>query len=251
MKRRSVFLCAVMLCVAAVSCSRNDNKLMTTYSVRMTDAPAPYSAVFIDLQGVEIIGTNGLPVPLNVHRGIYNLLDFSNGLDTIIATGIVEVATIQQVRLILGPDNTVVADGVIHHLSTPSAEQSGLKLQVNQALKAGVNYSMLLDFDANQSIVLEGNGNYKLKPVIRTVEPASSGSISGSISKVGILAFVTASSGISYSSSVNANGNFTIGGIPPGTYSVTLTPAFPFEAVTRTNVTVVAGATTGIGTIIL
>jgi hypothetical protein len=33
-------------------------------------------------------------------------------------------------------------------------------------------YHVLLDFDANKSIVKLGNGGYKLKPVIRTVETA-------------------------------------------------------------------------------
>jgi hypothetical protein len=54
----------------------------------------------------------------------------------------------------------------------PSAEQSGLKLQVNQTLQEGIMYHVLLDFDANKSIVKLGNGGYKLKPVIRTVETA-------------------------------------------------------------------------------
>jgi hypothetical protein len=41
----------------------------------------------------------------------------------------------------------------------------------------GIMYHVLLDFDANKSIVKLGNGGYKLKPVIRTVESAISGAI--------------------------------------------------------------------------
>jgi hypothetical protein len=42
-------------------------------------------------------------------------------------------------------------------LSTPSAEQSGLKLQVNQTLQKEYNVSYFL-IDANKSIVKLGNG---------------------------------------------------------------------------------------------
>ncbi len=223
----------------------------TTYSIRMTDAPAPFDAVYIDLQGVEITGNNGNTVLINVQTGIYNLLDFSNGVDTLIATGLLETTTVQQIRLILGSNNSVVLNGVSFPLSTPSAEQSGLKLQVHQILQAGVQYNVLIDFDANKSVILQGNGTYKLKPVLRTIETAISGAIRGKISPVGTLAIVTATSGIAYSSNVNANGDFLIMGLPAGTYEVTVTPALPLNSVIQNNITVTTGFTTNIGTIVL
>jgi hypothetical protein len=223
------------------------------YSVRMTDAPGPYSAVLIDLQGIEITGGGGKTVLLNVHTGVYNLLNFSNGIDTLIATGSLDDATVQQIRLILGPNNSVVINNVSYPLSTPSADQTGLKLQVHQTLLAGVLYKVLLDFDANQSIVDQGNGTYKLKPVIRTIETAISGSIKGKISPAGGLAFVTAVSAtnIIYSSNVTVTGDFLLAGLPAGTYSVTVTPALPAIPVIQNNITVTTGVTTNIGTIIL
>jgi hypothetical protein len=209
--------------------------------------------VYIDLQGVEITGDNGQTVLLNVHSGIYNLLNFSNGIDTLIATGSLEASGVQQIRLILGTNNSVVVNNVSYPLSTPSADQSGLKLQVHQTLQAGVMYYVLLDFDANKSIVETGNGTYKLKPVIRTIETPISGSIKGKISPAGALAFVTATSSASltYSSNVTSSGDFMLMGLPSGTYSVTITPVLPFAPVTRTNITVTTGVTTNIGTIAL
>jgi hypothetical protein len=46
------------------------------------------------------------------------------------------------------------------------------------------NVSCTFDFDANKSIVKLGNGGYKLKPVIRTVETAISGAIKGTITPI-------------------------------------------------------------------
>lgn len=249
MKKINVVLCIMLFGFILPSCKKDSTKSTYPYAVRMTDAPGPYNAVFIDLQGVEITGNDGKAVMLNVHPGIYNLLNFSNGIDTLIASGNLEVATVEQVRLILGTNNSVVVNNVSYPLSTPSAEQTGLKLQVHQTLQAAVLYSVLLDFDANKSIVDLGNGTYKLKPVIRTIEAALSGSVRGKISPAGILAYVTAVNSITYSTNVTASGDFLVAGLPSGIYTVIVTPALPLVPVTTTNVIVTTGVTTNIGTI--
>lgn len=253
MKKITLALCIISIGLFMTSCKKDSAKSSYPYSIRMTDAPGPYNAVYIDLQGVEITGDNGKTVLLNVHTGIYNLLNFSNGIDTLIATGSLETSNVQQIRLILGTNNSVVVNNVSYPLSTPSADQSGLKLQVHQTLQAGVMYSVLLDFDANKSIVETGNGTYKLKPVIRTIETPISGSIKGKISPIGTLAFVTATSpaSLTYSSNVTASGDFILMGLPSGTYSVTVTPLLPLAPVTRTNIIVTTGVTSNIGTIAL
>lgn len=250
MRMFKFLFCAAVLAVCLNACNKDSDKAKSTLAVHMTDAPAAYNAVNIDLQAVEVIGSSGATLMLNVTPGIYNLLDYANGLDTLIAMGTLEGGTtVEQIRLILGSNNTIVVDNVTHPLSTPSAEQSGLKLQVHKTLEAGVAYSILLDFDANQSIVQTGNGTYKLKPVVRTLEAAVSGSITGSIAPAGLIASVTATSsaGVAYSSAVAANGSFLIAGLPSGTYSVTITPALPHVPVTINNVTVTTGVVTQVG----
>jgi hypothetical protein len=254
MKKINIFLSIFFLVLIMTYCIKKAKdssppNASYPYQISMTDAPGPYDAVFIDLRGIEITGNNGKTVLMNVHTGIYNLLNFSNGIDTLIATCILETNTVQQIRLILGPNNSVVINNVSYPLSTPSAEQSGLKLQVHQTLQAGVLYSVLLDFDANKSIVDMGNGNYALKPVIRTIETAISGAVKGTITPIGTLAFVMANSNISYSSNVNAAGEFLLMGLPPGTYSVVVSPALPLAPVTISNVNVTVGVTTNLGTI--
>ncbi|MFV8271366.1 DUF4382 domain-containing protein [Flavobacterium sp. GT2N3] len=238
-----------MLGLLFFSCNSDDTNASYPYAVRLTDAPGPYEEVNVNIQGVEVIDENGKTVALNVEKGIYNLLEFSNGVDTIIATDSLEISSVKQIRLILGADNTVVLDGVSYPLSTPSAEQSGLKLKVNQTLQDGILYTVLLDFDANKSVVKLGNGGYQLKPVIRTIEKAISGSIKGKITSAGTMAVVTATSStsISYTSNVNENGDFLVMGLLPGTYTITITPALPLLPVTKMNIIVTAGITTDIG----
>jgi len=233
------------------SCNKDNDNEKAHITVRMTDAPANYDAVMIELKGVEIIGNEGSVVVLNTKAGIYNLLDFSNGLDTLIASGDLNAGLVSQVRLILGTHNSLLVDGEVFPLSTPSAEQSGLKLQINQTFEPGVEYMILLDFDANQSVVSNGNGEYQLKPVIRTIDIAITGSVKGSISPVGENVLVTATSnGVSYSSVTNADGAFLVSGLPSGTYSITVTPALPLLPITIAGKIVVAGVSTDLGLLV-
>ena len=225
----------------------------TPVKVRMTDAPASYDQINVDIIGVEFKVNSGTTVNLDVNPGIYNLLDFTNGADTLIASADVPSGELSQVRLILGPNNSIVVDGQPYPLETPSAMQSGLKLNVHSTLQPGVLYELLLDFDANQSIVVEGNGTYKLKPVIRVISVATSGSMHGIIiTPTALPATITATNNTTltvYSTQTDANGNFLLRGLPSGTYSVTITPEVPFPATTINNVSITIGALTELGPI--
>lgn len=224
-------------------------------SVRMTDLPGNYDEVNIDLKGVEVTGAGGSSVTLNVNPGIYNLLDFANGLDTLIASGDVPAGEVSQIRLILGGNNTVMVDSVVYPLATPSAQQSGLKLQIHETFAAGVSYALLLDFDANQSVVDHGNNSYSLKPVIRVITTAASGSIAGNVTPVaaGYAAVATnvADTTKVFSSVTDATGNFLIKGVSAGTYNLVITPPAPLVADTVFNVTVTNGMTSNVGLIAL
>lgn len=252
MKKLIFIACAVVFGMVFNSCNNSDSDTAKSYpyKVRLTDAPAAFDEVNIDLQAVQVIGSNGEAVTLNTTAGIYNLLDFSNGVNTLIATSVLADAKVSQIRLILGPNNTIMVDGTTYPLSTPSAEQSGLKLLVNQTLTADIENEILLDFDAYASIVQTGAGTYKLKPVIRTIVTATTGNINGSILPIGIAAVsATSSTNVVYNSSVNAAGQFQISGLPPGTYTLTITPVLPLLPITIANVEVTAGATTSLGVI--
>jgi hypothetical protein len=86
MKTIKMILSFIILGFIMNSCNNDNNPMKATYpyAVRMTDAPSPYDAVYIDLQGVEIKGSGGQTVALNVHPDIYNLLDFTNGTNVLI-----------------------------------------------------------------------------------------------------------------------------------------------------------------------
>src|SRR5882757_8515091 len=82
--------------------------------VMLTDDPATYDAVYIDVQKIEVnvssdSGTNSGWQTINVlHPGIYNLLNFSNGIDTLLAAADLPAGALSQMRMVLGSNNSVV-----------------------------------------------------------------------------------------------------------------------------------------------
>jgi len=252
MKKMKIFAFIFALLVIGGACKKDNNEVepgTTPVAVRMTDAPGNYQQVNVDIIGVEFKNDNGTTVNLNVSAGVYNLLDFVNGVDTLIASGNFPSGMLSQIRLILGPNNTVMVDSVIYPLSTPSAMQSGLKLNVHIELRAGVLYTLLLDFDADQSIVNTGNGEYILKPVIRVLNLATTGSIHGSVSPSSALpATASATDGANtYTTFTDTTGSFLLVGVPAGSYSVEITPQSPYLPTTVSNVIVTVGNMTELG----
>ncbi|WP_242926264.1 DUF4382 domain-containing protein [Pontibacter vulgaris] len=229
MKRNFIF--PLMLCgLLGFSACNDDSENTGTakMQVRMTDAPGDYEEVNIDIKSVQIIKEGDTDeadwiTMEEIHPGIYNLLDFANGRDTLLASANLPAGTISQIRLILGDNNTLkLKDGTTVALKTPSGQTSGIKLKIDAELEEDVTYMLLLDFDAAKSIVPRGNGQYNLKPVVRTITQAIAGGIKGKVTpaeyKPGI--YVISAANDTIGGFANDNGDFLIKGVPAGTYKV-------------------------------
>src|SRR6185369_16040213 len=116
----------------------------------------------------------------------------------ILGTVTIPAGSYSQVRLILEPNPSGQGHDPVNYLTlktaqtlkvpltTPSAQQSGLKVLGRFEVKECVINAILLDFDPNTAIVARGNGAYNLKPTgIRIVQPSSPltgfGSLSGTV----------------------------------------------------------------------
>jgi len=242
-----------LILLASFSCKKSETPSNSyPMEMRMTDAAGPYDAVYIDVQSVEVLSDNNSSnwVTLNTNAGIYDLTRLVNGRDTFFGAATLSSGSISQIRLILGTNNSVVIKGQSYPLKTPSAQQSGLKLNVNYSLVAGVNYVILLDFDANKSIVKTGNGEYTLKPVLRTSTAATSGAIIGVVTPASANPEIFAISGSdSIGTFSDAFGNFRFNGMSSGTYSIAFVPVYPLPIKIVNNVSVSVGNVTDVGLI--
>src|SRR5689334_24682674 len=106
MKRILVTLISFSSIVFFTSCDKGSSG--TNLKVKLTDAPAAYDEVNVDIQEVKIkMDEDTGWISLATTAGVYNLLDYQNGLDTLIAQTFVTGSTVKEVRLVLGTDNTI------------------------------------------------------------------------------------------------------------------------------------------------
>lgn len=258
MKKSFLILTAAsVLSFMMFSCSDETDTESAHLVVKMIDAPGDYDQVNVDIQDIQINGSQdeeGWTSLENVKSDVYDLLELTGGAEALLADNELPAGPLSQIRLILGENNTLVMDGETKNLTVPSGAQSGLKLKVNTTLEPGVEYTILLDFDAARSVVKAGaSGKYNLKPVIRTVLEATSGSISGTVSPSEVHSAVYAlQSGDTIASTMTAeNGEFLLRGIEAGTYTVSVEPSEEsgFESQSFEGKEVVTGESLNMGTV--
>jgi hypothetical protein len=169
MKTKHLILCLLLLAgtITFFSCKKDNSSGNSNLRVMLTDAPAAFDEVNVDIKEVRVNLRNDSAgwISLNTNAHVYNLLKLQNGVDTLLATGTVQAGIVQELRLILGTNNTVVVGGVSYPLTIPSGGESGLKIKVGKNISAGLD-SLIVDFDAALSIKQEPSG-YKLRPVLK------------------------------------------------------------------------------------
>lgn len=244
-----------MLSVVAllISCDSFDKNARV--EVWLTDAPGDYQEVNVEIEGVEIHASendNGKGwKALDVDKRIINLLDLTNGKDTLLGSIDIPSGKISQIRLKLGDNNSVKMGNKVYDLNIPSGSQSGLKLLVNERFVEGVTYKILLDFDVARSIVVTGSHQYKLKPVIRTITEAQTGAIKGEVDPKESTPAIYAINGTDTLGTTfsDSTGHFLLRGIPAGTYEVHFVPNSDYAFTEKTGVNVQAGVVTDLETV--
>lgn len=137
-------------------------------TVKMIDAPGDFQQVNVEVLQVKVHHEVGGWVDLPTNAGVYDLLTLQHDVSaTLVNGGDLPAGKINQLRLVLGGNNTVMVDSIIHPLATPSAQMSGLKINLNHTFSPNHLYQLVVDFEAGNSIVEQGNGSYSLKPVIK------------------------------------------------------------------------------------
>lgn len=251
-----------LLSVIFFACQKSsvtDNNQPSRLNIYLTDAPANYKSVLIDIQQIMVKSSSDtandgwVSVPL-LKAGVYDLLQLRNGEDTLLGGVDLPAGDLSQIRLVLGDNNKLVLEnGEEVELKTPSAQQSGLKLDIDANLTAGIPYELVLDFDAARSVVKAGNsGQYILKPVIRTFAKAVGGAIEGVVLPDSANAHVFAISGSDTLGALpDATGYYKFWGISDGSYTLIFSAdsLTSYKSDTLKNITSTAGQVTKVDTV--
>jgi hypothetical protein len=226
--------------------------------IHLVDSPAALDSVIICVTRVEVHragsdSTSGWFV-INDSTRYFDLLQLTNGASAILGDTSLPAGQYTQIRLFIGDGSYVIDQGIKHDLEVPSGSQSGLKLVHQFTIEAGNLYELLLDFNVEKSIVITGNGQYKLKPTIRVTPIVISGSISGVVLPLDSQPTIWTAYGTdTITTYTDLQGNFKLMGLLQGLYDVNIIPldTLVYRDTVITGVQVFANQETDIGTVTL
>lgn len=180
-----------------------------TLKLAITDKPSDnYAAVVVSVKEIRVVpagkenaADNDPGLPLVASFAPAKVIDVMqlNFVQMALGEAVLPAGSYSQIRLILEPNPNGQGQPLANYLvlktdlaariplTTPSAQQSGLKVLGPIEINPGVINAVMIDFDPNTAVVARSNGDYNLKPTgIRLVRMSEMltqyGSISGLVS---------------------------------------------------------------------
>ncbi len=246
-----------------------------TLAMSLTDAPTcGYSNVYVTITKLSVnqsstasaTDAGWIDIPVTAQR--VDLVTLQNGVLAQLGQTPLPEGKYTQMRLLLAdnasatagqpiPNSIVPTGGSETALTTPSGQQTGLKLNVDIDVAANQLADFVVDFNVCKSIVTAGaSGKYLLKPVL-SVTPHFVSGVKGSVDAsiaTGANAMVmletpgTAAQApvVVKATSPDSSGNFLLEPVSPGTYDLVVTSSGHVTSVV-TGVIVTADTLTTVG----
>jgi hypothetical protein len=245
----AAFFAAFLAMVGMTSCSKGDSYRQTNLQVYLTDHPAEFDNVLVNIVSVEAKVDSGRAsckddrhgdrperfdpdgddhqrrsddfgywTPLSFSPGTYDVLALRNGIDTLLGTASF-TGTLRKLRIGVS-SVTVVKAGVSHPVVLDPALRNYLYVRVHDADMDHRSDSsrVWVDFDLARSIV-EANGRFYLRPVLKPFNDRNFGGIAGLVTPQDAAAVVTAYGATDTATAIpDATGHYCIRGLDPGSY---------------------------------
>ena len=254
-KTNSTIALIAMLMAFAISftaCDKSEISRTESFQLFLTDGPGDYQKVNIDIQKVEIkvykdslskdddrFGSDdddnddhlknrdefGEWIDLKFTPGVIDVLSLRNGVEAKLGEANISVGTVRKVRITLGTNNTVVKDSVTYPLNLINPTKNYLYVRLfkeHRQRGSNNNTKAWIDFDIAKSI-LEINGTYFLKPVLRPFCDINFAAAQGKVLPAGIKATVSFSDGKGFNAVAlpAPSGEFKIRALKEGNYTIT------------------------------
>ena len=288
MKQKNLLLGAIMaisVSLGLVACQKNysgdvqaNNSGKEQLSLYLTDGPGLFDQVLVEIRSVKVLVDTSKDTrrhdnedwdrrgsddkkkdssfvweTLNITPGVYDILKFRNGADTLLAASNITKGSIRLIKIELGTNNSVVKDSVVYPVKLPANANTYvlIKLRGNECEEYQVGRRRLwLDFDITRSIIQERDGQFFLRPVFHFFTVSNTASISGKVGPRDGYPVVTVfnASDTAYALP-DKEGNYKIRGLASGTYSVYINASNGFKDTTINNVVLKAPGNTTVATV--
>ena len=249
-----------VLCIGLSGCDSPGSGVMT---VRLTDAPFPFAEVSrVDVFVVRVDARTAEATTAEAENddnmtswttvaspnASINLLELASGTTQNLGETTLPTGTYSGFRIVIDPSKSSITlkDGTKPDVQWPSAAQTGIKVNLDQAISLTENGSVVvLDFDVGRSFVMRGNSiknnGLLFKPVVRGTATDITGSASGTVRgdnatgpviagatvevlKAGTAVDNTDDANIVATAVSDASGNFKFAFLVPGSYALRATP---------------------------
>lgn len=216
-----------------------------------------FDSIFADIQMLEVKveQQNGAEHwdTLLIRPGIYNILKFRNGVDTLFGTGFIANGEIRKVRLTLGTRNAVVLNGVTFPLSLHNNESQVVIDIPNTDRIDPAHFRLWLDFDGHGSVIEIRHHQFELSPRINSFSKAHSQELEGRVEpRDAQPVIVSVINGTDTTRAVTeGNGQFKIRGLTATTVNIFIHPSNRYKNSLITNVVLRQGDDTKLADIIL
>jgi len=239
---------------ALAGCNDSQGPGTAQFSVKLTDAPGPFTAAVVTISEVSLMGSGG-KVTLSSTPTTVNLLDLQNATLDLVKDAVVPTGTYQELRLVITGGYVQLTDGTIYasspsyaglpqgasvtgQLQMPSFAQSGLKVTLPASALdvTGPQKIVLIDFNVSQSFgqAAGNSGLWVMHPVIQGADIQTTGSVAVSLTlgngvtlpqvngtQITLADFSATLGG--ETQALDANGQATFQFVVPGTYPLSFT----------------------------
>lgn len=191
---------------------------------------------------------------LGIRPGVYDMLQLRNGVDTSLANGYVPKGRILSIRITLGPDNSLVKDGVTYPLRSVNGQvKIVVRVRHNEWDEISPdNLQLYLDFDVQRSIIKVRDGKFILKPFIHVWTVKQTGSVSGRLLPTDAQSIITVHNDLdSLYALPGRGGEWKVRGLKPGTYDIFVNAGNGYKDTTLTGIKVERAKDTRVPTITL
>lgn len=281
-----IVVCTTSMITACSKSSQSSDNVQVNdkVSVYLTDDPALYDHLFIDVKYVEVKIQEGHKNEdhagdkddddddhfddndrdadndhksqdqygkwdtLAIRPGVYDILKLRNGTDTLFAQGNVK-GRVRKIRLTLGDKNSIVVNGVSYPLNLHPSINNYVYVRIHNRHhdKIAENHiGFWLDFDLPNSVV-EHNGHFFLKPLLKPFSENHFGKVFGKVFPAEAHPLVKIYNTTDAGAAIpEKSGEYKIRGLSEGTYKITFKGSNGYIDTTINDIKVVKGKETKI-----